>query len=228
MNREYKFINTLSQDSFGKHFEEVNLSLDGYILQPGEILYIGTLERISLKGAYIGRVVGRSTYARLGLSVNSSQDKFCGYNNAIVSLQLRNNSNQSLKIYPYQKLVQILFYKTSGSSRNIQSAYANESEYRLPEILETERIQYDANTASKIAKSPSVKHNVITKGVMKVKSTKNGTKIINTVVGLLTTLITAIIGLISIDIGYKIGLIVLMFITQIIVYCCTIFLFDDN
>ncbi|MDO4419258.1 MAG: hypothetical protein Q4B92_02745 [Ruminococcus sp.] len=204
MNKSYKYINTLSQKTFDAHFKEVPLGLDGYILKPGEILYIGTLEQISLKGSLIGRVTGRSTYSRLGLSISSSQDKFCGYNNAIVSLQLRNNSNQSLKIYPYQKLVQILFYRTEGSPIQPGSPYANESEYRLPQVAASERYQYDSNTAEKIAKSPSKKHNVVNRGIAKVKNTKGGIKLMNIMLGVIGTFGTAIIGISSLTTVNKI------------------------
>lgn len=199
MNEEYKDINTLSKDSFDKHFNEESLSLEGYVLQPGEILYIGTLERISLRGPYVGRIVGRSTYARLGLSISTSQDKFCGYNNAIVGVQLRNNSKQGLRIYPYQKLVQILFYKTLGTPKKTESAYADEAEYRLPRILEKERRQYDENTADKISRIPSRKHNILSKTITRIKNTKNGVKLFNIILGATGTFVTALVGFGNID-----------------------------
>lgn len=55
MNDDYEYINTLSEDSFKKYFEEIPLSLEnGYDLKPGEILFISTLERISLIGNLTG------------------------------------------------------------------------------------------------------------------------------------------------------------------------------
>ena len=41
MNKKYKFINTLSKDSFDDHFIKKELPIEGFVLQPGEILYIG-------------------------------------------------------------------------------------------------------------------------------------------------------------------------------------------
>ena len=204
MNSKYKFINTLSEHSFDDHFEDTPLPLDGFVLEPGEILYIGTLERISLKGPYIGRISGRSTFARLGLSISSSQDKFCGYNDAIVCLQLRNNSKQGLKIYPYQKLAQILIYKTLGNSNMTNSAYANESEYTLPQITEKDRVQYDANTANRIAKLPSAKYNALRRGWDKFKNSKNGVKLANIIIGILSTFGVAFVSVFDIKTAYKV------------------------
>lgn len=228
MNTEYKYINTLSEESFDNHFQKVQLTLDGYILPPGEILYIGTLERISLKGPYIGKISGRSTYSRLGLSISSSQDKFCGHNDAIVCLQLRNNSKQGLKIYPYQKLVQILFYKTEGIAGSVNSVYANESEYTLPQITKKERYQYDENTANRIAKLPSAKHNVVSRGVAKVKNTKGGVKLLNIIIGAIGTFGTAMVGFFEIGTGYKFAVCIVIFILYLLMSIIVNLLIDNE
>lgn len=187
MNDDYEFVNTLSSEDLQKHFDEVELQVTtGYDIKPGDTLYIGTLERINLKGKYIGRVIGRSTYSRLGLSVNSSQDKFCGYNNAIIGLQIRNNTNQKIRIYPYQKLAQILIYKTEGEAKEVDSLYANETKYTIPTIKEKERSQYDENSANRIAGKKSEKKPFIKR---KLKDRKNASKIITVGSGVLATLV---------------------------------------
>lgn len=216
MNTKYKFINTLSENSFDDHFIETELSSDGFILEPGEILYIGTLERISLKGEYIGKISGRSTYARLGLSISSSQDKFCGHNDAIVCLQLRNNSKQGLKIFPQQKLVQIIFYKTDGYPGTTNSSYANETKYTLPQISEKERYPYDENTAHRIAKLPSKKYNLASRGIAKLRNTKSGVKLLNIIIGALGTFGTAMVSFFNIETIYKICFCSFIFITYLI------------
>lgn len=227
MNTEYKFINTLSNKPFDNHFKEIPLPIDGYILQPGEILYIGTLERIRLKGNYVGRISGRSTYSRLGLSISSSQDKFCGHNDAIVCLQLRNNSKQGLKIYPYQKLVQLLIYKTIGTPGTTDSAYANESRYTLPQITEKDRYQYDKNTANKIANLPSEKHNMISRGLAKYRNTKGGVKLLNIIIGSIGTFGTAIVGFFDVKDIYKIFICLSIFVMYFLM-SIVLNLFIDN
>ena len=100
MNSKLKYINTLSFDP-DECFEEVKFDIyNGYTLKPGEIIFIGTIEQIQLKGNIIGRVVGRSTFARLGLSIHCTQEKFSTGINSIVPLQIVNHAPVPLKIFP--------------------------------------------------------------------------------------------------------------------------------
>ena len=148
ISNNYEYINTLSDEDFGKYFQEVNLRTDtGYDLKPGEILFIGTLERIHLVGDLIGRVSGRSTFSRFGLSVHCTQDKFSSGINSIAALQIKNNTNTVLKIYPYQKLAQLIIEKTNHNEHPYNnSTYSLEAEYKLPVIKQSDREQYDPRT----------------------------------------------------------------------------------
>ena len=182
-NDKFECVNTLYGGKFDKHFRRVILNDTGYDIKPGDTLFIGTVERINLKGPYIGRVIGRSTYSRLGLSVNSSQDKFCGYNNAIIGLQIRNNTNQKIRIYPLQKLAQILIYKTEGVPIKKDSSYADEIEYTLPTIVDRERTQYNPYIANTIAKDVPNEKNII----KKLKDKKYVSEIVTIGSGVLVT-----------------------------------------
>ena len=94
LSNEYEFINTLSDENFKKYFDEVPLNVEtGYDLKPGELLFIDTLERINLVGDLIGRITGRSTFSRFGLSVHCTQDKFSSGINSIAALQIKNNTD---------------------------------------------------------------------------------------------------------------------------------------
>mgnify|MGYP004643244871 CR=1 FL=1 len=143
----YEYINTLSEEDFGKYFQEITLRDDkGYDLKPGEILFIGTLERIHLAGDLIGRVSGRSTFSRFGLSVHCTQDKFSSGINSIAALQIKNNSNTVLKIFPYQKLAQLIIEKTNHNEHPYSGTFSLETEYKLPVIKPSDREQYDSRS----------------------------------------------------------------------------------
>ncbi len=228
MNKDYKSINTLSKDSFENHFERIELTTDGYVLQPGEVLYIGTIERIGLKGPYIGRIAGRSTYSRLGLSISSSQDKFCGHNDAIVCLQLRNNSNQGLVIFPHQKLVQIMIYKTLGTPSATGSAYANELTYTLPQIGDKERFQYSEFTADKIAKIPSPKKNIAYRGLDAIRKKKKRSSILNLIIGGVFTLLMTVINFISIQDSTKQFLCIMFLVFYLLLSIPIVILVDED
>lgn len=147
LSNDYQFVNTLSDENFDKYFEEVQLNVEtGYDLQPGELLFIDTLERINLVGDLIGRISGRSTFSRFGLSVHCTQEKFSSGINSIAALQIKNNSNTVLKIFPYQKLAQLIVEKTNHNENPYNGTFALEDKYKLPIIKDSDRKQYDERT----------------------------------------------------------------------------------
>lgn len=162
MNTDYKYINTLSEDSFTKYFEETTLSLEnGYDLKPGEILFVSTLERINLIGNLTGRVTGRSVFARMGLAVHCTQDKFSSGINSVVGLQLINHSNNVLKIFPYQKLAQIIIQKTSQMDVEYTGTFAKESSFTLPIVKAEDLNQYTAREKTLIAQHKPKKKSML-------------------------------------------------------------------
>lgn len=162
MNTDYEYINTLSEDSFKKFFEEISLSLEnGYDLKPGEILFVSTLERIQLIGNLTGRVTGRSVFARMGLAVHCTQDKFSSGINSVVGLQLINHSNNVLKIFPYQKLAQIIIHKTSHMDIPYTGSFARESSFTLPLVTPKDLTQYSERDKGLIAQHIPTKKNIL-------------------------------------------------------------------
>ena len=148
---DYEYINTLSEEDFSKYFIKVKLNPDtGYDLKPGDILFIDTLERIHLVGDLIGRITGRSVFSRFGLSVHCTQDKFSSGINSIAALQIVNHSNTVLKIFPYQKLAQLIIHQTNHNQNPYVGTFSLEETYKLPTIKPADRAQYDKRTESKI------------------------------------------------------------------------------
>lgn len=147
LSDDYQFINTLSDEDFEKYFEEVHLNAEtGYDLKPGGLLFVDTLERINLVGDLIGRISGRSTFSRFGISVHCTQEKFSSGINSIAALQIKNNSNTVLKIFPYQKLAQLIVEKTNHNENPYKGTFALEDKYKLPVIKSSDRKQYDKRT----------------------------------------------------------------------------------
>ena len=136
----YSYINTLLEEDFEKYFDKVELSpVHGYDLKPGELLFIDTLERIHLSGDLVGRVLGRSTFSRLGLSVHCTQAKFSSGINSVVALQIKNNTNTTLKIFPYQKLAQIMIETTSHNPLIYKGSYKSDVEYKFPVVKQSDK-----------------------------------------------------------------------------------------
>lgn len=143
MKSEYTYLNTLSEGDLSKYYLRVPLPQDGYLLKPGDLLFVPTYERIALAGNLIGRVTGRSVFARMGLSVHCTQDKFSSGINSVAGLQIKNNSPISLKIFPQQKLAQILIERTGDNRHPYTGAYCCEVEYTLPLVQDKDRAQYE-------------------------------------------------------------------------------------
>lgn len=153
INPEYKFINTLLDMDYRNSdvFIEIDLNPEkGYDLEPGQVLFINTLERVRLKGDLIGEVVGRSVFSRFGISVHCTQSKFASGMNSIVPLQIRNNINIPLKIFPYQKLVQLVIHRTEKNIFPYNGQYSNEIDYKLPQVMDKDRQQYSDRTKNLI------------------------------------------------------------------------------
>lgn len=170
LSNDYEFINTLSDEDFEKYFEEVQLNTQtGYDLQPGALLFIDTLERINLVGDLFGRISGRSTFSRFGISIHCTQEKFSSGINSIAALQIKNNSNTVLKIFPYQKLAQLIIEKTNHNENPYNGTFALEDKYKLPVIKSSDRNQYDKRTQECIIRLRPKKKSLLKKQTSSVK-----------------------------------------------------------
>lgn len=221
ISNDYEYINTLSNEDFKEYFREVILSPEkGYNLKPGDILFIGTIERIHLVGDLIGRVLGRSTFSRFGLSVHCTQDKFASGINSIVALQIKNNSNTILKIFPYQKLAQLIIEKTNHNENPYCGTYSLEDEYKIPIVKDSDREQYDKRISESILKQKPKKKSLLKRYSKSAK--KNS--LIQSLFGFLISVGFGIFGFMS-DKSWAIGVMVFLSVVYIVVsfffYSCS-------
>lgn len=98
---------------------------DAFLIRPGETIITNTLEYIELPHDCAGKIEIKSTYARLALSVTSSD--FCnpgwkGY----FPLVLTNNSKHKLVLHPKEKMLQLSLIQTDG---NIINEYSQNATY---------------------------------------------------------------------------------------------------
>lgn len=216
LNDNYEYINTLSEEDFSRYYEEVHLDQErGYNLKPGEILFIGTLERIHLEGDLIGRVTGRSVFSRFGLSVHCTQDKFSSGINSIAALQIRNNSNVVLKIFPYQKLAQLIIEKTSSNQTPYRGTFSMEAEYKLPSIKPSDREQYSERTRAEIIKLKPKRKSELKK---RNKSEKF-CSLLQSLLGIVISVSIAIVGFVESSRNTKIVFLVILLVLYIIISC---------
>lgn len=81
------------------------------IMRPQETLLGETYENVCLKNILSGRVLGRSRYTRIGITVHTMyiNPGFMGP----VPLHIRNNNDFSVKLYPFADICQMVIYKLS-------------------------------------------------------------------------------------------------------------------
>lgn len=91
-----------------RHFQGTRRDLgERFILYPNQIALATTLEYVCLPSNIFGDVIVRSSYARLGIQLNTMLQP--GYRGC-VSLELANHSNTPLELVVGSRLVQLRLY----------------------------------------------------------------------------------------------------------------------
>lgn len=132
----YTFINTLAPN-IDQYFEDIDIPKSGYILYPGETIIVSTVEKVKLTGNIMGELMGRTRFARMGLSVCTAS-KFQSYSDAVIVLQVSNHNRVPLKIFPYQKLVQMIIHQVDGIPNARRGNYSDETRLKRPIINDDE------------------------------------------------------------------------------------------
>lgn len=142
-------LDTLASADPTRYFRKVLIPPEGYIIEPGGFLLASTLEIVRLAaGEYIGRIIGRSLYARMGLSIHCTQPKFSGGNRSIVPLQLINHSPVPLRVYPRQRIATLQIELMNGPSGQYTGHFSEETSIRLPLVPDSEREDYSPEERS--------------------------------------------------------------------------------
>jgi dCTP deaminase len=87
-----------------------------FLLHPGALALVPTLEWLRLPGDVLGTVTARSTWAREGLSIATAtliEPRYHG----IITLELSNLGQIPIALYPGLKLAQIAFVTVVGDTR---------------------------------------------------------------------------------------------------------------
>lgn len=82
---------------------------ESFLLHPGSLALVPTLEWVVLPGDLQGVVTARSSWAREGLNIATATIVNPGYT-GIVTLELANFGQIPIKLYPGLRLAQIAFY----------------------------------------------------------------------------------------------------------------------
>jgi deoxycytidine triphosphate deaminase len=101
-------------------------------IPPGRVLLARIYERFSVPPAYAGKIEGRSSFARLGLSVHCTGDFINPGWAGFMPLQLYNASPFPIRILPYLPICQLMLVKLSSTpshtygDQQLRSKYVND------------------------------------------------------------------------------------------------------
>ena len=91
---------------------------DHYVLEPGEFVLANTKEWMEIPNYLYAELNGRSSFARLGLEIHSTGGVVDSMFKGELVLEVSNNSNRAVKIYPGQRIAQLIFYELNTPCNN--------------------------------------------------------------------------------------------------------------
>lgn len=89
---------------------------EGITVQPGQMLLGRTFEKFTIPNGYAGKLEGRSTFARLGLSIHCTGDFINPGWRGRMPLQLVNHGVVPIVLTPYLPICQLLAMRVAGPS----------------------------------------------------------------------------------------------------------------
>ncbi|MDI9408722.1 MAG: dCTP deaminase [Candidatus Pacebacteria bacterium] len=102
------------------------------ILKPGQMLLARTLERFSIPNQYAGKIEGRSSFSRIGLSIHCSGDFINPGYVGNMTLQLYNSGIAPIELVPSLPICQLIIIQLSSTpetaygSSQLSSNYVND------------------------------------------------------------------------------------------------------
>ncbi|MFK4784549.1 dCTP deaminase [Fusobacterium sp. MFO224] len=132
-------IDLKETDSYKYIYEEIEIDEFGYVLDPGEYILITLNEALNLPDDVICEVLPKTKLIRAGLTILSQycNPSYCG----VLQLGIKNNSSNSIKIYPNFKIGQYIFKKLNSIPNNLyreksDASYQDEKKFRGTKLSE--------------------------------------------------------------------------------------------
>ncbi len=116
---------------------------EGVTLRPGELVLGRTFETFTLPNGCAGKLEGRSTFARLGLSIHCTGDFINPGWRGRMPLQLVNHGRVPVVLTPYVDICQLLIFRTTALSEKAYGSGELSSKY-MNEDGEPSRVWMDA------------------------------------------------------------------------------------
>ena len=98
-------------------------SFEGFVLKPHSFYLGTTVEKVKIPSEYIGRVEGRSSMGRLGVTVHVTAGFIDTGFEGHITLELANLSGNEVVIYPNQRICQLIFESVASGGKLYDGKY---------------------------------------------------------------------------------------------------------
>ena len=105
------FVDTRDENTLSHTEKEGEL-----FIQPDTFVLASTMERVEIPHDVVAHVIGRSTLGRLGISVHQTAGFIDPGFEGQITLELANHGPSTVKLYPGQRICQIVFTELNESA----------------------------------------------------------------------------------------------------------------
>lgn len=114
----FSFIDPRSPQSIGDAMRTIEVAEDeAFIMQPGDFALASTMESLELADDLLGRLEGRSSIARLGITVHSTAALFEPGWIGTATMELSNLGRMAVALYPGMRVCAFSFEEVSSPVR---------------------------------------------------------------------------------------------------------------
>jgi dCTP deaminase len=115
---KHSFIDPRSPQSIGDAMRTIEIDPDeAFIMQPGDFALASTMETLELPPDLLGRLEGRSSIARLGITVHSTAAVFEPGWIGTATMELSNLGRMAVALYPGMRICAFSFEEVSSPVR---------------------------------------------------------------------------------------------------------------
>lgn len=117
--RKIEMVDTKDMKKYSDYMKkEKHSTEEGVIVHPGEFILGSTLETVNVPSDLVARVEGRSSYGRLGIIVHATAGYIDPGFEGDITLEIQNLGNAPVKLYPEDRVCQIVFETMTGEAEN--------------------------------------------------------------------------------------------------------------
>ncbi len=143
----HSFIDPRRPQSIGEAMRTIEVSDDEpFIMQPGDFALASTIESLELPDDLVGRLEGRSSIARLGITVHSTAAVFEPGWVGTATMELSNLGRMAVALYPGMRICAFSFEMVSSAVRvpyrtKLNNKYAGQQTPRASQLAEENQLE---------------------------------------------------------------------------------------